>query len=167
MYFEKKKLPRHYKLLLETAFWGQNHFHNCNTSTLFCISFFLHLLTKWEKLENAIPEQFPLPASFSLPQFPRASVWSREVPCSKHLLCLQPRVRDTCVNQMFSVPVQTHWDVQLRNTPGSGFSISFSCPLMAHTTFWYQIPIYWIISLFQHLCKRTLWSIVYLCPGGT
>lgn len=102
---------------------------------LLCISFCLHLLAKWEKLENALPEQFPLPASVSLPQSPLASVWSGEVPCSKHPLCLQPRIRKGGVKQMLSVPIQMYWYIHLRNTADSGSSVAFSCPLMAHLTY--------------------------------
>lgn len=107
---------------------------------LLCISFCLHLLAKWEKLENALPEQFPLPASVSLPQSPLASVWSGEVPCSKHPLCLQPRIKKGDVNQMLSVPIQMYWYIHLRNTADSGSSVAFSCPLMAHLTYFlYEI----------------------------
>lgn len=48
-------------------------------------------IEKVGKLKHVLPEQFPLPASASLLQFPLTSVWSGEAPCSEHLLCLQPK----------------------------------------------------------------------------
>lgn len=146
--FKKKHLPWHCKFLIVTALWRQNSFRNCNTFISFC----LHLLAKWEKLGNALPEQFLLPASVSLPQSLLASVWSGEVPCSKHLLCLQPRIRNAGVNWMLPVPIQMYWYVHLRNIADSVSSIAFSCPLMAHLTYFlYEIP---IISLCFNNCAK-------------
>lgn len=92
--------------ILKTKVPSVTSVHSCFSDQLFvCIQL------NGKDGRNASPEQFPLPASVSLPQSPRVSVWSGEVLCSEHLLCLQPRMRSGGVNHVTCANASALMDV--------------------------------------------------------